>query len=185
MMRQYDFCPERIEPGDVLIVNGPVGDHGIAVMSQRESLSFVSAVKSDAAPLARLVAAVLDVCGAAVKCLKDPTRGGLAANVNEMARRVGFVLDEGLIPVRPEVRGACEMLGLDVLTVANEGKMLFVVSPDARQRVLDALRVHALGSEAAVIGWADEKTGLVRLKTTIGGERIVETPYGEELPRIC
>jgi len=168
-----DFSAERIEPGDVLIVNGTVGDHGIAVMSVRQGLSFVSTVESDVAPLGGLVGAVLDRCGAGVKCMKDPTRGGLAANINEMARKVGFVLDEQAIAVRPDVAGACEMLGLDVLTVANEGKMLFAVSPEIQESMIEVLAKHELAS------------GQVRMKTAIGGERVVETPYGEELPRIC
>ena len=121
----------------------------------------------------------------AVKCLKDPTRGGLASNLNEMAQRVGFILEEDKIPVRTEVLGACEMLGLDVLTVANEGKMIFAVAPDVAEKALDTLHSHPLGRHAAVIGHADERAGLVRLNTHIGGQRIIDTPYGEELPRIC
>jgi len=186
LMRQNcDFTTDRIEPGDVLIINGFLGDHGIAVMSAREGLSFVSAVETDAAPLAGLVEKVLDVCGEKVKCMKDPTRGGLAANINEMAQKVGFILQESAIPVRPAVRGACDMLGLDVLSVANEGKMLFVVAPDAQESLLRALRDDPLGRDAAVIGQADNKTGIVRMKTGIGGDRIIACPYGAELPRIC
>ena len=132
-----------------------------------------------------MVERVIEKCGAGVKCLKDPTRGGLAANVNEMAQKVGFVLDQQAIPVRPEVEGACDLLGLDPLTVANEGKMIFIVSPDVASQALDIIQGHPLGAGAAIIGFADDKKGLVRMKTTIGGERIVETPYGQELPRIC
>jgi len=185
MRTDLDFTAGRIAPGDALIVNGPVGDHGIAVVSVREGLQFAAGVQTDAAPLAEMVGRAVDACGAAIKCMKDPTRGGLAANINEMAQKVGFVLDENTIPVRPAVRGACELLGFDVLTVANEGKMLFAVSPEAADEVLRVLRSHPLGHDAAVIGHADERAGSVRLRTAIGGERIVETPYGENLPRIC
>jgi len=185
MRPQLDFAPERIEPGDLLIINGPVGDHGIAVTSVREGLNFVSGVESDVAALNGLVDAVLDACAGAVKCMKDPTRGGVAANVNDMARKVGFVLQEDAIPVRPAVRGACEMLGLDPLTVANEGKMLFVVAPEKTDAALEALKNHPLGKDAAVIGRCDERARLVRMETAIGGTRIIDTPYGEELPRIC
>ncbi len=180
-----DFGPERIEPGDVVIVNGTLGDHGIAVMSVREGLSFVSPVKSDVAPLAGMVDAVLDACGDAVKCMTDPTRGGVASNLNEMAQKVGYLMDEQAIPVKPEVRGACEMLGLDVLTVANEGKMLMVVAPEAADKTIETLKNHPLGQDACILGIADERAKLVRIKTSIGGERIIDTPYGEELPRIC
>jgi len=185
MRKDLDFTFERIVTGDVIIINGPIGDHGIAVMSARKGISFASSVKSDVAPLAEMVGQVIDGCGAAVKCMKDPTRGGLAANINEMAQKVGFVLDQQAIPVRPEVEGACDLLGLDPLTVANEGKMIFAVSPDVAPQTLDILHAHPLGTSAAIIGHADDKKGLVRMKTTIGGERIVETPYGQELPRIC
>jgi len=185
MRRDMDFGPDRIAAGDVVIINGYIGDHGIAVMSLREGISFVSTVKSDVAPLAEMVGKVLDMCGPAVKCMKDPTRGGLAANLNEIARKVGILLEEDKIPVRNQVRGACELLGLDVLSVANEGKMLFVVSEKEAQKALEALNNHPLGRDAAIIGRVDDKAGLVRLKTSIGGERIIDTPYGEELPRIC
>ena len=180
-----DFGAERIEDGDVVLINGPIGDHGIAVMGARENLGFVAPVESDVAPLAGLVSEVLAGCGSAVKCMKDPTRGGLAANLNEMAQKVGFTLEEKRIPVRAAVHGACEMLGLDVLTVANEGKMVFVVAEDAVDKVLEIMRGHELGRGAAMIGKAGGKRGLVRIKTRIGGERVVDMPYGKELPRIC
>lgn len=185
MRRDMDFGPDRIATGDVVIINGYIGDHGIAVMSLREGISFVSTVKSDVAPLAEMVGKVLDACGSAVKCMKDPTRGGLAANLNEIAKKVGILLEEDKIAVRDQVRGACDLLGLDVLSVANEGKMLFVVSENEARKALEALKAHPLGRDAAIIGRIDEKVGLVRLKTSIGGERIIDTPYGEELPRIC
>jgi len=185
MRPNLDFTPDRIEPDDVLIINGPIGDHGIAVMSARKTMSFVSSVESDVAALADLTGKLVDKIGPALKCMKDPTRGGLAANLNEMARRVGFLLDEEKIPIRPEVRGACELLGLDALTVANEGKMIFAISPETASKALDTLHRHPLGKDAVIIGSADNRIGLVRMKTTIGGQRIIETPYGLELPRIC
>jgi hydrogenase expression/formation protein HypE len=186
LMRPHlDFAPERIEPGDLILINGAIGDHGIAVMSVREGLQFESPIESDVAPLAEMVGSVLDACGDKIKCMKDPTRGGLASNLNEMAQRVGFILEEDKIPLRKEVLGACDMLGLDFLTVANEGKMIFAVTPDAAQKALDTLHSHPLGRQAAVIGHADDRAGLVRLNTRIGGQRILDTPYGEELPRIC
>jgi hydrogenase expression/formation protein HypE len=185
MRDKLDFTHSRIAPGDVLIINGTIGDHGIAIMSVRKEINFSTPVKSDCAPLADMVAKVIDGCGDAVKCMKDPTRGGVAANVNEMAQKVGFILNEKAIPVLPAVRGACDILGFNVLTVANEGKMLFAVAPQAAQKALDILKKHPLGKNAAIIGVADDRAGLVRMKTAIGGERIVDMPYGQELPRIC
>ena len=185
MRSGLDFTHSRIAPGDVLIINGTIGDHGIAIMSVRKDINFSSPIVSDCAPLADMVARVLDGCGDAVKCMKDPTRGGVASTVNEMAQKVGFVLEEKAIPVLPVVRGACDILGFNVLTVANEGKMLFAVAPQAAQKTLEILKNHPLGKNAAIIGFADDRPGLVRMKTFIGGERIVDMPYGQELPRIC
>jgi len=182
---QLDFTANRIHPGDLLLINGHLADHGIAVMSARPDAAFLTDLTSDVAPLADLVNAVIDRCNSAVKCMKDPTRGGLAACLNELALNVGFVLDEQALPIKPTVRGACDMLGLDPLTVANEGKMLFVVAPDAAPDALDTLRRHPLGRDAAIIGRVDKRAGLVRLRTTLGAERIVDMPYGEQLPRIC
>lgn len=182
---RLDFTTDRIEPGDLLLINGPIAEHGIAVMSARPDAAFLTDIQSDAAPLADLVAAVIDRCGSAVKCMKDPTRGGLAASLNELALNVGFVLDEQALPIKASVRGACAILGLDPLTVANEGKMLFVVAPEAAPDALAALRDHPAGRDAAIIGHTDARAGLVRLRTTLGAERIVDLPYGEELPRIC
>lgn len=180
-----DFCPIRIQPGDALIISGTIGEHGIAVMSVREGIHFISSVKSDVAPLADMVGQVLEACGDSVKCMKDPTRAGLAGAVNELAVNVGFLLKETVIPVLPSARGACEILGLDPLTVANEGKMLFAVHPSAVEKTLRVLRRHPYGLQATVIGFADDKVGLVRMNTSIQGERIIDIPYGEELPRIC
>ena len=185
MRDNLDFTHSRIASGDVLIINGNIGDHGIAIMSVRKEINFSTPVRSDCAPLYDMVAKVIDGCGDAVKCMKDPTRGGVAANVNEMAQKVGFILDEKAIPVLPAVKGACDILGFNVLTVANEGKMLFAVAPHAAQKAVEILKSHPLGKNAAIIGLADDRPGLVRMKTTIGGQRIVEMPYGQELPRIC
>jgi len=181
--------PEAIRPGDRVLVSGTLGDHGIAVMSRREGLAFESSVRSDVAPLWGLAEALLAACPG-LRALKDPTRGGLAAAVNELAEAagVGMRLEESSIPVRPVVAGACEVLGLDVLNVANEGKFVAVVAPGEAEAALAAMRDHALGREAALIGEVTEAPSAgarVVLRTRIGGERVLEMPYGEDLPRIC
>jgi len=180
---------EAIRPGDRVLLSGTMGDHGIAVMSRREGLEFESAVASDVAPLWPLAEAVL-AASPNLRALKDPTRGGLAAAVNELAEAagVGMRIEESAIPVRPAVEGACEALGLDPLTVANEGKFVVVVPPDEAEAVLRAMRNHPLGREAALVGEvtdAPARGPRVILRTAIGGERILEMPYGEDLPRIC
>ncbi|MCX5648314.1 MAG: hydrogenase expression/formation protein HypE [Planctomycetota bacterium] len=180
---------EAIRPGDRVLLSGTMGDHGIAVMSRREGLEFESAVASDVAPLWPLAEAVL-AASPNLRALKDPTRGGLAAAVNELAESagVGMRIEESAIPVRPAVEGACEALGLDVLSVANEGKFVAVVPPDEAEAVLQAMRGHALGCDAALVGEvtdAPARGPRVTLRTAIGGERILEMPYGEDLPRIC
>jgi len=180
---------EAIRPGDRVLLSGTMGDHGIAVMSRREGLEFESAVASDAAPLWSLAEAVL-AASPNLRALKDPTRGGLAAAVNELAEAagVGMRLEESAIPVRPAVEGACEALGLDPLTVANEGKFVAVVPADEAEAALQAMRGHALGRAAALVGevtQAPRRRPRVILHTRIGGERILEMPYGEDLPRIC
>ncbi|MHC4249919.1 MAG: hydrogenase expression/formation protein HypE [Planctomycetota bacterium] len=182
--------PHLARPGDAVIVSGTIGDHGIALMAEREGLAFGTPVSSDCAPLGGLgglVEAVYD-SGAAPHAMRDPTRGGLAATLYEIAEASGVTveLDEAAIPVRSEVRGACEMLGLDPLTVANEGKLVAVVPADDADRALAAARAHPLGKDAALVGRVVERRERpLILKTRIGGERIVEMPYGEELPRIC
>jgi len=180
---------EAIRPGDKVLLSGTVGDHGIAVMSRREGLRFESAVASDVAPLWGLAEALL-AASPNLRALKDPTRGGLAAAVNELADAagVGMLLVESAIPVRPAVAGACEALGLDPLLVANEGKFVVVVPPEEAEATLQAMRAHRLGREAALIGEVLEAPRAgprVTLRTRIGGERVLEMPYGEELPRIC
>ena len=180
---------EAIRPGDRVLLSGTMGDHGIAVMSRREGLEFESAVASDVAPLWSLAEAVLEA-SPNLRALKDPTRGGLAAAANELAESagVGMRIEESAIPVRPAVEGACEALGLDPLTVANEGKFVVVVPPDEAEAVLQAMRNHPLGHDAALVGEvtdAPARGPRVILRTRIGGERILEMPYGEDLPRIC
>ena len=182
-----DLGPHRIRPGDAVIVSGTLADHGMAIMSVREGLGFEAAIASDTAPLAGLVAAILAACPG-VGMLRDPTRGGVAASLNEIAgaARLGVEIDERAIPVSPVVASACEILGLDPLQVANEGKLLAVVPAGSAAAVLDALRAHDLGRHATVLGRiVAEHPGLVAVRTAIGGSRIIPLPLGEQLPRIC
>jgi hydrogenase expression/formation protein HypE len=181
--------PHRARPGDVVIVSGPIGDHGMAILSVREGLEFESPIVSDTAPLNGLVASIIAVCSNSnLHVLRDPTRGGIAAALNEIASRsrVGIVLDESAFPIRAEVQSACDLLGLDPLYVANEGKLVAVVSSDDADAVLDQLRRHPLGAQAARVGSVTrEHPGLVTARTAIGGTRLVPMPIGEQLPRIC
>ncbi len=181
------IAADRARPGDVILVSGTIGDHGMAIMSVREGLSFETALVSDSAPLHTLVAAMLEVTPD-IHCLRDATRGGVAAVLNELAERsrAGFELDETAIPVQPAVMAACEMLGMDPLYVANEGKLIAVVPREHGEAVLEAMRRHPLGTQAAVIGEVvAEHPGLVVARTVIGGRRVVDLPLGEILPRIC
>jgi hydrogenase expression/formation protein HypE len=174
-------------PGDRILVSGTLGDHGIAIMSVREGLEFETILESDSAALTELTEAILKVCPR-TRCMRDPTRGGLSAALNELtaASGVGVKLDEATIPLRPEVRGACEMLGLDPLYVANEGKLIAVVPPDDAERVLHAMRAQPLGKNAAIVGTVvAEHSGMVILRSVVGGERVVTMLAGEQLPRIC
>jgi hydrogenase expression/formation protein HypE len=182
-----DVRGDRARPGDRVVVSGKIGDHGVAIMSLRENLSFDTTIVSDSAALHGLVAAVLDVVPD-LHALRDPTRGGLGTTLNEIAAqsRCGFVLDEASIPVRPEVDAACEFLGLDPLYVANEGKLVAVCSEVDAERVLAAMRAHPLGRDAAIIGRAVEDAhAFVQMDTRFGGRRIVDWLAGEPLPRIC
>ncbi|MGQ4614908.1 hydrogenase expression/formation protein HypE [Nocardia sp. R7R-8] len=182
-----DIRPQRATPGDVVLVSGEIGVHGVAVLSCREGLEFGTTVLSDTAPLHGLVAAML-ATGADVHVLRDPTRGGVAASLNEIARaaKVGVALDERQLPVPDGVRDACGLLGLDPLYVANEGKLLAFVAPEDADRVLAAMREHPLGAQAAVIGrCVAEHPGMVVARTALGGTRVVDLPAGEQLPRIC
>jgi hydrogenase expression/formation protein HypE len=176
-------------PGDAVLLSGRIGDHGVAVLSRRESLAFETEVQSDSAALHGLVAAMLAAAPeGAVHVLRDPTRGGLATTLNEIAQQsgVGVALQEAAIPVAPQVDAACELLGLDPLYVANEGKLVAFVAPEAAGAVLAAMRAHPLGSEAACIGEAvDDAHRFVRMATRFGGERLVDWLSGEQLPRIC
>ncbi len=178
----------QLQPGDKVLLSGPVGDHGIAIMLAREALDIETDIESDTAPLHSLVAALLAAAGDGVHCLKDPTRGGVATSLNEMAlgSEVSIGLDERAVPVRPEVRGACEILGLDPLTIANEGKLLAIVAPQMAEAALAAMRAHPLGREAVIIGTVQaEPPGMVFLRTDIGGMRVLDMLVGDPLPRIC
>ncbi len=178
---------ERARPGDAILVNGTIGDHGVAILSKRENLSFDTAIQSDSAALHELVAAMVAAVPG-LHCLRDPTRGGLAATLNELARQsgVGMVLREDAIPVRPEVAAACELLGLDPLTIANEGKLVAICPGADAERLLTAMRAHPLGAEAAVIGSVEaDPDHFVRMETSFGGSRVVDWLNAEQLPRIC
>ena len=182
-----DIRPQRARPGDVVLVSGAIGAHGIAIMSVREGLHFGSSLRSDTAALHPLVAAMLAVTKD-IHVLRDPTRGGLATSLNEIAgsARVGVRIVEKSVPVPAEVGGACAMLGLDPLYVANEGKLVAFVPPEWADAVLEAMRAHTLGAGAAVIGeCVEEHPGMVVARTAFGGTRVVDTPLGEQLPRIC
>jgi hydrogenase expression/formation protein HypE len=173
--------------GDRVLVSGTLGDHGIAIMSVREGLQFETALESDSAPLTGLVRAVL-AASPGVRCMRDPTRGGLASALNELAAasRVGVTITEAAIPIRAEVRSACEVLGLDPLYVASEGRLVAVVEAADADRVLETMRKHRLGQNAAIVGTiVAEHPGMVTQRTRIGGERIVTMLAGEQLPRIC
>jgi len=178
----------QVQAGDKVLLSGPVGDHGIAIMLAREALDIEADIVSDSAPLHSLVAQVLAAVGDGLHCLKDPTRGGVATSLNEIAlgAEVSIALDEHAIPVHAEVRGACEILGLDPLTIANEGKMLAIVAPEVADKALAVMRSHPLGSEAAIIGSVQaEPAGMVFLRTDIGGTRVLDMLVGDPLPRIC
>jgi hydrogenase expression/formation protein HypE len=178
----------QAQPGDKVLLSGPVGDHGIAIMMAREALEIETDVQSDTAPLHELVADVLAAAGSSLHCLKDPTRGGVATALNEiaLASEVSIALDEHAIPVRADVRGACEILGLDPLTIANEGKLLAIVGVQQVEATLAAMRAHPLGREAAIIGEVrTAPAAMVFLRTDIGGTRVLDMLVGDPLPRIC
>jgi hydrogenase expression/formation protein HypE len=187
-----DIGPRNARPGDAVLVSGTMGDHGIAIMSVREGLTFQTEIQSDTAPLNGLVDAMMAVSGGhaglLLHCLRDATRGGLAAVLNELAgsSKVGIEFDERTVPLRPEVKAACEMLGLDPFYVANEGKLVAIVPGELAEQVLAAMHAHEYGKDAAIIGRVvAEHAGLVTAKTSIGGMRVVDVPAGELLPRIC
>jgi hydrogenase expression/formation protein HypE len=211
-----DIGPANARPGDLVLVSGTMGDHGIAIMSVREGLTFETEIQSDTAPLNGLVEAMLanamDGHGSpshkskkqgghapfgdlsagpplpTIHCLRDATRGGLAAVLNELAdsSKVGIEFDERKVPIRPEVNAACEMLGLDPLYIANEGKLVAILPEEMAEKVLSVMHAHEYGEDAAIIGRVvSEHSGLVTAKTAIGGMRVVDVPAGELLPRIC
>jgi hydrogenase expression/formation protein HypE len=183
-----DVAPRRAQPGDRVLLSGAIAQHGVAILSVREGLQFETEVRSDSTALHGMVAAMLDAAGGDVHVLRDPTRGGVSSALNEIAQaaRVAVRLDESAIPIAGPVRAACEILGLDPLYVANEGKCLAIVAPGSADAVLAAMRAHPAGAEAAVIGEvAAEPAGRVLMRSRIGGERVVDMLSGEQLPRIC
>ena len=182
-----DISGANAKVGDKIILSGTIGDHGIAVISQREGLKFSVPVQSDCAPLNKLVSQMLEA-SSQIHCLRDPTRGGLATTLNELAKqsKVGIRIEEEKIPVRDGVRAACELLGFDPLYVANEGKLVAIVAPNDAQKVLSKMKRNPYGADASIIGEVtDEHKGKVIMKTRLGASRIVDMLSGELLPRIC
>jgi len=179
--------PQLAQPGDSVIVSGTIGDHGMAIMSVREGLEFESVIESDTASLAGLVQSMLSI-GAGIHVLRDPTRGGVASSLNEIASasNLGIVIDEQRLPIKREVQSACDLLGLEPLYVANEGKLIAIVEAELEQRFLEIMHQDPLGKDAAVIGQVvDGHPGMLVIKTSIGAKRIVPMQIGEQLPRIC
>ncbi len=184
---EINIAPNRARPGDVIIVSGTLGDHGMAIMSVREGLEFEAQIKSDSAPLNQMVSDMLAACPD-IRVLRDPTRGGLAASLNEIAAasNCGMVINEADLPINPTVSSACEILGLDPLQVANEGKLICIVPADSAAKVLRTIQSSPFGAEAAIIGRVvAEHPKMVVAKTTIGASRVITVPIGEQLPRIC
>jgi hydrogenase expression/formation protein HypE len=179
---------DQIKVGDKILVSGTIGDHGMTIMSEREDIKFESPLASDCAPLNGLIGQLLESCPG-IRFMRDPTRGGLAATLNEVSRATGLsvAVHEKALPVTPTVQAAADMLGFDVLNIANEGKVVIVVDPDEAEACLKACQNHELGRQACIIGdvVAPDRTSVVELITHIGGKRIVQMPYGRELPRIC
>jgi hydrogenase expression/formation protein HypE len=185
--QEVQLSANQARPGDRVLLSGTIGDHGITILAQREGFSFESSVESDTAALHGLVADMLGV-STGIRCLRDPTRGGLSSSLNEIAERsgVGIELQESAIPVREEVQGACELLGLDPLYVANEGKLVAVVAPDAADVLLAAMRQNPLGRDAQMVGTVTgAHPGIVTTRTRLGTSRIVDLLSGDQLPRIC
>ncbi len=182
-----EISGRRARPGDAILVSGSLGDHGMAIMAQRESLGFESPIVSDTAALHGLIATLLDT-GIDIRVLRDPTRGGLATTLNEIAKQsgVGMMLREAALPVKPAVNAACEFLGLDPLYVANEGKLIAICAKQDAERLLAVMRAHPLGADAAIVGECHEDAHhFVQMTTAFGGRRIVDWLTGEQLPRIC
>ncbi|MFZ0940890.1 MAG: hydrogenase expression/formation protein HypE, partial [Candidatus Sulfotelmatobacter sp.] len=182
-----ELSADRARRGDKVILSGSIGDHGIAILAQREGLEFETQIVSDSAPLHGLVAEMLGVTHE-IRCMRDPTRGGVSSTLNEIAQqsRVGIELQESSLPIHEQVKGACELLGLDPLYVANEGKLIAIVAAGVAEPLLQAIRRHPLGTEAQIIGTVTEKNvGLVTMKTPLGTTRVVDMLAGDQLPRIC
>lgn len=181
------IAPQNARPGDVVIVSGTLGDHGMAIMSVREGLEFETAIVSDSAPLHGLVADLLGVTKA-IHVLRDPTRGGVASALNEIAvsSGVGIRIDERKLPVQPAVKAACELLGMDPLYVANEGKLIVIAPAQHADTLLEAMQAHTYGKQACIIGEVvEEHAGMLTARTGLGGTRVVDSQIGEQLPRIC
>lgn len=194
--RPVHISANNARPGDKILLSGSIGDHGMAIMSRRENLEFEGVIESDCAALHGLVDAMLDACDTVTKssaehpihCMRDPTRGGVATTLNEIALQshMGMLLHEDRIPVRESIQGACEILGLDPLYVANEGKLVAIVAADAAETILQHMHGHPLGRDAKIIGEVvSEHPGMVRMETRVGGTRILDVMFGEQLPRIC
>ncbi len=187
MREDVDVSTERIRVGDRILVNGTLGDHGMAVLSAREGLHFEGDIRSDCAALNGLIARMMEA-SSGVRFMRDPTRGGLASTLNEIVegRDFGIVIEENALPIRDSVRGLCELLGFDPLYIANEGKVVAVVAPEDAEAVMEAMRNHPLAREARVIGTVEETwKGRVGMKTAVGGTRVVDMLVGDQLPRIC
>jgi hydrogenase expression/formation protein HypE len=188
LLPEVQLAPRRVRRGDRVVLSGSIGRHGMAIMSVREGLEFQSEITSDSAALWPLVEGVLSVTQRRMHAMRDATRGGVASAVNEIAQaaRVGIVLDEGAIPVDQPVRAACEVLGLDPLYVANEGRFISFVSPELADEVVEMMREHPLGTQASLIGEVvEDHPGVVRMTSGFGGSRVVDMMSGEQLPRIC
>jgi hydrogenase expression/formation protein HypE len=182
-----NLSANQARPGDRVIISGSIGDHGIAVMAQREGLEFETTIESDSAPLHGLVASMLDDT-TGIRCMRDPTRGGVASTCNEIAAQsaVGIELLEGNLPIREEVQGACELLGLDPLYVANEGKLIAIVDPGIAEQLVLRMQKHHFGRDARIIGTVtSENPGLLTMRTNVGTTRVVDMLTGDQLPRIC
>jgi hydrogenase expression/formation protein HypE len=186
-----DFSADRARSGDKVILSGSIGDHGIAILAQREGLEFETQIESDSAALHTLVAGIMAATSnnlSAIRCMRDPTRGGVSSTLNEIAERsrVGIEILESFLPIHEQVQGACELLGLDPLYVANEGKLIAIVAPEIADAVLQAVKSHPLGAEAQIIGTVKkENPGLVTMRTPLGTTRVVDMLAGDQLPRIC
>lgn len=182
-----ELSGDRARPGDRVVVSGTIGDHGVAILSKRQNLEFETEIRSDTAALHGLVAAMLSAVPS-VGVLRDPTRGGLATTLNEIAQqsRVGMILEERAIPIKPDVAAACELLGLDPLYVANEGKLIAICPAADAERLVAVMRAHSRGSDAAIVGEVvEDRHAMVQMRTRFGGARVVAWLAGEQLPRIC